>query len=839
MSTKAKSKPKRNPAHYSPKDLKEYIVEESERTGRSKDEILEDTFHDGYVVVSESADGQFKVEGGQLFKTISEKTDDLTECRRLRERFGPIGACIDYIKDVIMGSGFDVMVDDIHDEHQQKVKEEILKWMKIIYQDVYTVGLNSLLNILVDNALTDGFAAAEIVYTKETEDFFMKYAKPITSSVMSQEGGKLAKSDYTSYEIREPQWSELGGIARLKIFLDAPTRLRLMRRGRTWEADYWVLDQPNVAGAQGGMQSATQKNLQQGTPMQLTSDDLVRSTLPNKTNSSLVKPSAYFLPWQIFSLAVIRRTWLEKGPSIILPALKTAQLLEKIMNAVGEGIYRAGNKKYFIICGTKDRPWGGIHIRNLLSQIKDASEKNWSTIPVPAGFDLKEAGGTVFEAQNAINYFLRIIAGIMHVSPSVLGLDAREAVKGIPDFTHLRLKEEFRSQIQTQLVRLHIWATYGQQKQKQGGYNEPQWIPELRVKTEDLLNPADRLKLDIDILNAANPVMPQTKLEVERDIVKTRGWEVDLPTQQDYMKELKKKQDEDEAFKKQQRELQLQNAKESKAIESKDKTMGSPSPPSQEKQQKRLEGGVSTRKTDTGATSNPPRGNTRIPREARRQIQESLANVNVPETLKGGDTFVVSNPFSGVTRDASKNEFAGITIEVKELNDAIAGYNRDLTKIYMDPLIPVEYYKPIIAHEIFQYILEFKMGVAYKKSEEMATELEDSLCAELGINPNVYERKCKEVMAQVSKRIGVENPIDIVKHKEEIQETKQEKSQKVELTIKTEPIKVEQLKTEKQDKLEITLKDDPDKKKANEEIHEKKKKILDRLNEQISKEGEN
>lgn len=839
MSTRVKPKIKRNPAHYSHKDLKEYIIEESERTGKSKDEILEDTFHDGYVVVSESGDGAFKVEGGQLFKTTSEKVDDLTECRRLRERFGPIASIVDYVKEIIMGSGYDVMLEDIHDDHQKKVKKEIMEWMKLIYQDVYTVGLKSLLNIIVDNALTDGFAAAEIVYSGENGDMFTKYAKPITTSIMSQEGGKLAKSDYTSYDIAEPVWNELKGIARLKIFLDSPARLRLMRRGRTWEADYWVLDQPNVAGAQGGMQSATQKNLQQGTPMQLTTDDLVRSTLP-QSKQVIAKPSAYFLPWQIFSLSLTRRNWLEKGPSIILPALKTAQLLEKIMNAVGEGIYRAGNKKYFIICGTKDRPWGGIHIRNLLSQIKDASEKNWSTIPVPAGFDLKEAGGTVFEAQNAINYFLRVIAGIMHVSPSVLGLDAREAVKGTTNFTYLTMRDELRSQIRTQLVRLHIWSTYGQKKQKQGGYDEPQWIPELRAKTEDLLNPSDRLKLDIDILNAANPVLPQTKLEVERDIIETRGWQVDLPTQEEFMKELKAQQAEDKQFKEELRNKQLQNEQIPKESEqSKDKTMGAPSPPSQEKQQKRLEGGVSTRKTDTGATSNPPRGNTRNPREARLQIQESLANVNVPETLKSGDTFVVSNPFSGVTRDASKEEFAGISIEVRELSDAVARYNRDLTKIYMDPLIPVEYYKPIIAHEICQYILEFKMGVSYKKSEKMATELEDSLCAELGINPNVYERKCKEIMAQVSKRVGVKNPIDVIEHREEIQETKQEKSQKVELIIKTEPIKVEPLKTEKQDKLEITLKDDPDKKKANEEIHEKKKKILDKLNEQISKEGEN
>jgi hypothetical protein len=400
------------------------------------------------------------------------------------------------------------------------------------------------------------------------------------------------------------------------------------------------------------MASSAQKNLQQGTPMQLTSTELVASTMPNAIgkNPTVAKPSAYFLPWQIFSLSLSRRTWLEKGPSLILPAMKTAQLLEKIMNAVGEGIYRAGNKKYFIICGTKDRPWGAIHIRNLLSQIKDASEKNWSTIPVPAGFDLKEAGGQVFEAQNAINYFLRIIAGIMHVNPSVLGLDTREArnVTEYPYFTHLRMKEQLMNQVRTQLIRLHIWAKYGEKLSKQGGYVDPQWIPKLRVKTEDLLNPADRLNLDIAILNAANPVMPQTKLEVERDIILTRGWEVDLPSQVDFMKDQKKQQDNqqkqddaDTKFKLENSKAQLEDLKNrnnpeyqqtaspqpsGNGIAQPPKTMGPPNPPSPDKQQKKLQN--STKKSNK-PPKQPVRGTTRKPAE----VQESLEDGEVQESL--------------------------------------------------------------------------------------------------------------------------------------------------------------------------------------------------------------
>lgn len=837
MSTKKKVT-KRKPQYFNTKDLNSYIIEEAEKTGKSKEEILEETFHDGFVVISESGDGAFKVESGQLFKTVGEKVDDLTECRRLRERFGPIAACVEYIKDIIMGSGFDVVVDDFHDERQKKMQLEILEWMDMVYQDIYTVGLNHLLDILVDNALTEGFSAAEIVYEGQgNEDLFNKYAKPVTSSMISKESGKLAKTDTTSYEITDPNWTDLKGIARLKIFLDGPTRLKLYRKNRTWEADYWVLDQPNLAGAQAGMTTATQKNLTQGPAMQLTSEDLVRSTYPagGKLTTTQGKASAYFLPWQIFSLSLTRRTWLEKGPSIILPAMKTAQLLEKIMNAVGEGIYRAGNKKYFIICGTKDRPWGAIHIRNLLSQIKDASEKNWSTIPVPAGFDLKEAGGTVFEAQNAINYFLRVIAGIMHVNPSVMGLDTREArnVTEYPYFTHQRMKDELRNQIRTQLIRLHIWAKYGAKQSKQGGYMDPQWIPNLRVKTEDLLNPSDRLKLDIDILNAANPVMPQTKLEVERDIVLTRGWEVELPNQKQFMEEQKKQQDAQQKLQDAQMKAQIENLKNPPDQPEK-KGMGPPSPPSKDKQQKRLDGGVSTDKG--GSKGNVSRGSTRIPAEVAESLAtisynaSSFKDIEIPETTQDGTTFEVAGPIPD----------SKITVIIRKLREFVAGYNDDLSRIYIDPAVLPEDFKPIISREIFEYGLERILNLNYDESESMANVWEEYVCGQLGIDWGIHQKHFKKALRIVNNRKEkVENPEDVTrfsKPKKATSDTEYHKKveetepQKLEITVKSEPVKTD-----------ITLKEDPEKKKAEDEVREKKKKLLDKMEKQLEneKEGDN
>ena len=49
-----------------------------------------------------------------------------------------------------------------------------------------------------------------------------------------------------------------------------------------------------------------------------------------------------------------------------------------------------------MVCGTAKAPWGTPYIRNALKQFEEASRKNWATIPVPAGFDIKEMGGEVF-----------------------------------------------------------------------------------------------------------------------------------------------------------------------------------------------------------------------------------------------------------------------------------------------------------------------------------------------------------------------------------------------------------------------------------------------------------
>jgi hypothetical protein len=225
--------------------------------------------------------------------------------------------------------------------------------------------------------------------------------------------------------------------------------------------------------------------------------------------------------------------------------------------------------------------------------LKEAGEKGWSTIPVPAGFDIKEAGGTVFEAQNVIDYFLRIIASTMHVPVSVVGVETRELPQTEKSDDLLRYKEAFKTAIETQLFKLLIWTKYGDKKVKQGGAKDPQYLPEIRFRVEELMDGSNRLKMCKEILNVANPVRPETKLEVERDICKIMGYDVLLPSQEQYKKDLEKAEAE---MKKKLAENPAQAGEEKPVSPTGEKFQGPPKPQTEEQQQKRLDKGVNVRK---------------------------------------------------------------------------------------------------------------------------------------------------------------------------------------------------------------------------------------------------
>lgn len=581
------------------KDFPKWIQEEAKRRKISEVKAMTDLFDDGFMVyVHETATGKASIKyvnlwGGEKKKTTSE----LGELRRLRKKFGPVSAAIDFHKNSLLGSGISVTIDDPKDNFKKEIRKYIKEFIKTVYQDVYTKGLGTILDIMLDEALTTGASGAEIVYDKDVD--FYKYAE--LEEVVTGEDKKEIL-----YKVVPPSWkNDFEGIKRLKILNNAIERLKLYRHPISLEALFWTLDEK------------TQKE---------TPEDIARSAAKFRERKKTLENAIKLHTWQIFWIVVNRRNWDYVGESIITPAVKLSQILEKIQGAIGEGIYRAGNKKYFIVCGTEKRPWGDPWIRNVLALLKEMGEKNWTSMPVPSGFDIKEIGGEVFEGRNVIDHFVAMIASSMDVPKELIDVGRRGRTSDKPwvvsGVGHRRRQVMLEEAIVNQLFARHLWCKYGKKKAKQGGKGEMEiYIPKVKWLREDQFNRQQHIDIIMKGLNVANPLNPLVKLEMERDFCKIMGYDdVILPSQEELKKELD--------------ELEKQQLEQMKKGPKQKGMTKPPQPPTQEKLQKRLEKGAHTaKKPSQGPVSKKgvakPMGGTRVPVHETAPPEPQKVDVNI------------------------------------------------------------------------------------------------------------------------------------------------------------------------------------------------------------------
>jgi len=579
--------------------FKDWVDEQVNKTGKSPLQVVEEAFKEFMVFSIEETTGKATLEYVNLWGKDEQKKDLITEYRRLRRENPLISACIDYAKDFILGTGIDVKIDDPQDKFQKEVKELVKEFIEDVYQDSLTKGLMAILDIMVDEALTTGFAAAEIVYENKSD---------FTNYFGTQKTVEIEDKSVSIYSVTDPDWKKdnLGKIVRLKIINNAIQRLFPVRDPQSWEILYWVLLY-KPAESQTGME--------------------IYDFMEYKPNrkSKKPKPIAVFHPAQIFAISINRKDWDYKGTSVIASVYKLTTILEKIWKAVGEGIYRAGNKKYFIICGTEKRPWGKPFIRNTLKLIREMGEKGWTAVPVPAGFDIKEIGGEVFEGTEVIEHFVSMIASAMQTPKDVLQFLRGRVSEGpwrVAKEVHARRRMELAHAIRSQLFARLVWTQYGKEKQKQGGKaTEPVYVPYVKwISTPDI---RERIEILARLLNVANPVRPELKLEIERELAQLLGYDnIILPSAEEYKQKLEQLEQE-----------MMERGKKKRRAPPTEKHQGEPEKPSEEKVRKRLEKGVSKRirksEEEVGEKAEGkarPMGSTRVPKE----VQETITIIHVP-----------------------------------------------------------------------------------------------------------------------------------------------------------------------------------------------------------------
>lgn len=641
------------------KDIEARVIGEAKSSGKTEKEVLDEMFGDGWLTVMIEESGTAHIDASQLYVKEQAVKNTAAECKRLRNTFAPIASCVDYVKKQLLAGGIEVIIDNLKDKHQIDVKEHIMKFINNVHQDRYTRGLFTILAIMVDLALTTGVSAAEICFDLKNLDFwnYAEIDEEAKQQILIAKKKKRTTAEYILIKTKEPNWKDLKGIVRLKIANNVSNRFKLYRDPKTWEAKYWSIDEP--------IKKKDEIITSQGIRISL------KTFRPEKPNVT------YMHPWQVFWLNLNRKDYSEMSESIITEVLSSALLLEKIMKAVGEGIHRAGNKKYFIICGSEKRRWSDRYIRNMLQQLKEASQKNWSTIPAPAGFDIKDMGGEVFEAENVVAYFKKIIARGMKVPAKVLGVEVRDE----PYYSYEIMKEQLRMAIKYQLFETHLWCKFGEKTRgKQGGKStSPIYVPEVRFKDEALLSFSDRIELLFKGFNVANPFSPYTKLKAETEYCRLMGWDdVILPTQEGLKKILDEAEKEEKAKK---------EAKEKETVGPEGKRQGPPEPQTRERQEKRLEG--ATKKHPEKGKARP-QGETRKPKE----VQESVSVSEPPKqevlikvvTESKPTDIVVKTPLDDLMADLVKKQQEKVDLE-KNLSEEEGKRKQKKTQTEIDKIV--------------------------------------------------------------------------------------------------------------------------------------------------------
>jgi hypothetical protein len=99
-------------------------------------------------------------------------------------------------------------------------------------------------------------------------------------------------------------------------------------------------------------------------------------------------------------------------------------------------------------------------------------------------------------------------------------------------------------------------------------------------------------------------------------------------------------------------------------------------------------------------------------------------------------------------------------VEIVELPEGIAGYNKDFSKVYIDILVPDWMKKPLLGHEAFEY-QAIRAGRSYEEAHKLATQYEKTLCEQLNINWEEYDKEYKSLLPKIKAR-GSVGPSDLV-----------------------------------------------------------------------------
>ena len=108
-----------------------------------------------------------------------------------------------------------------------------------------------------------------------------------------------------------------------------------------------------------------------------------------------------------------------------------------------------------------------------------------------------------------------------------------------------------------------------------------------------------------------------------------------------------------------------------------------------------------------------------------------------------------------------------VTVVPTLLRDAMAGYNKEGTKIYIDILTPAWMWTGVISHEVLESALILELGFTYDWAHKQATSLERNVVEGMGLNWETYDKTFHQILDLILKRNPLPpNPTDLHIHRD-------------------------------------------------------------------------
>lgn len=697
-----------------------YCKDAAKREGCTPQEYAANLLNQEFMVVEFSeATGKaslsiFPAATGTAIKDMP--TDKLlAEYKDLRENFAPVSAGIEYHKTFLCGSGLNIICNDPRDKHKIQMRDECRELARKIYMDYYRVGLDKLLFILSDPALTYGASAAIIAYKGEVK----KKIEFMDFTTVESVG---TKQYYRTRLPSDKEWKSFKGMSRLKIIDDAVSRLIPVFHERTQEFQYWLLD------------SKKAKSQEQA--------------IAEKVGVKAKEEGIKLLPFQVLWLSWNTHNANIRGESIIRPALEIARLVRRIQKAVGKGFDRWAEKKYFFVCGTEKRPWNKQALRKFLKYLQLMIKHHWTGIPVPQGFKVEEIGGEVFEGTNIIGHLIDMICAAMNYPRDFLERGRSRA--GDKAWLAWQVKygsnqRLLRRDIEHQLFEKHLWCTFGKTYRVKKQNTEPRkrekrdtYVPKIIWNAEGRWQKKEEIETLLSALNVANPIGPEEKLAIERRLAELFGFgDIEFPSFDAIRKEIR--------LENKLRLMILQNQIDQAKLGPVDvEEKGELS--EEEKQKRRLEGGVSLQKTKTGEPTGKGKskdlGKTRKPKTKKKGMP--------PKFGEGTEESVKLSVRENVEESVRK-AIAGITFPAIPIDINIKTIPTDPSKVEVDVTLKATPLQSDITITESKESLGLKKNVADKQLEteemkqKLAKEKREEEKSEAVERKEIREKKAKAI----------------------------------------------------------------------------------------------